>query len=153
MLGRLLGESVEHQRLFEQAAAGFEDVLGNAHRWRGARRRRAARALAGVDRLGGTTRGELPVAIALGSNLGDRERHLRAALAALRPSIHHLRVSSFHETAPVGVGGRSPLPQRRRRRGDVADAPAICSTLCSTSRRDSAASDRFLAPRGRSIWI
>ena len=28
MLGVVLGESVEHQRLFEQAAAGFEDVLG-----------------------------------------------------------------------------------------------------------------------------
>ena len=28
LLGVVLGESVEHQRLFEQAAAGFEDVLG-----------------------------------------------------------------------------------------------------------------------------
>ena len=28
MLGVVLGESREHQRLFEQAAAGFEDVLG-----------------------------------------------------------------------------------------------------------------------------
>ena len=28
MLGVLLGESVEHQRLFEQAAAGMEDVIG-----------------------------------------------------------------------------------------------------------------------------
>jgi len=44
------------------------------------------------------------VAIALGSNLGDREGYLRAAMAALEPSIQHLRVSSFHETAPVGVG-------------------------------------------------
>ena len=45
-----------------------------------------------------------PVAIALGSNLGDRERHLRDALAALRPSVQGLRASTFHETAPVGVG-------------------------------------------------
>ena len=45
-----------------------------------------------------------PVAIALGSNLGDREACLRAALEALRPTIGSLRVSSFHETAPVGVG-------------------------------------------------
>jgi 2-amino-4-hydroxy-6-hydroxymethyldihydropteridine diphosphokinase len=44
------------------------------------------------------------VAIALGSNLGDRERYLRAAIAALEPSIHHLRLSTFHDTAPVGVG-------------------------------------------------
>ena len=28
MLNVILGESVEHQRLFEQAAAGFEDLLG-----------------------------------------------------------------------------------------------------------------------------
>ena len=28
MLGVVLGESLEHQRLFEQAASGFEDVLG-----------------------------------------------------------------------------------------------------------------------------
>jgi hypothetical protein len=28
MLGVILGESLEHQRLFEQAAAGLEDVLG-----------------------------------------------------------------------------------------------------------------------------
>lgn len=28
MLNVLLGESLEHQRLFEQAAAGFEDLLG-----------------------------------------------------------------------------------------------------------------------------
>ena len=28
MLGVVLGESVEHQRLFEQAASGLEDVIG-----------------------------------------------------------------------------------------------------------------------------
>ena len=44
------------------------------------------------------------VAIALGSNLGDRDSHLRTAIAALEPSLHQLRVSTFHDTAPVGVG-------------------------------------------------
>lgn len=44
------------------------------------------------------------VAIALGSNLGDREDYLRSALDALKPSIDRLRVSTFHDTAPVGVG-------------------------------------------------
>ena len=44
------------------------------------------------------------VAIALGSNLGDREAYLRSAIAALQPSISNLRVSTFHDTAPVGVG-------------------------------------------------
>ena len=44
------------------------------------------------------------VAVALGSNLGDREDHLRSAIAALESSIRHLRVSTFHDTAPLGVG-------------------------------------------------
>jgi 2-amino-4-hydroxy-6-hydroxymethyldihydropteridine diphosphokinase len=44
------------------------------------------------------------VAVALGSNLGDRERYLREAVAALQDFISNLCVSSFHETAPVGVG-------------------------------------------------
>lgn len=42
--------------------------------------------------------------VALGSNLGDREDHLRRALADLaeRGDIRLLRCSSFHETEPVG---------------------------------------------------
>jgi len=44
------------------------------------------------------------VAIALGGNLGDRETYLRAAVGAVRPHVESLRVSSFHDTAPVGVG-------------------------------------------------
>lgn len=50
-----------------------------------------------------------PVAIALGSNLGDREQHLRDALTALAPIVHNLRVSTFHDTAPVGVPGPQPM--------------------------------------------
>jgi 2-amino-4-hydroxy-6-hydroxymethyldihydropteridine diphosphokinase len=45
-----------------------------------------------------------PVAVALGSNLGDRERTLREALAVLRKTIPDLRVSAIQETRPVGVG-------------------------------------------------
>lgn len=48
--------------------------------------------------------GVTPVAIAFGSNLGDRERTLRAAAAALGDAVHDLRLSTFHETEPVGVG-------------------------------------------------
>jgi 3-oxoacyl-[acyl-carrier protein] reductase len=42
--------------------------------------------------------------IALGSNLGDRRSFLDQALQALReqPGIEVVRVSSYHETAPVG---------------------------------------------------
>jgi 2-amino-4-hydroxy-6-hydroxymethyldihydropteridine diphosphokinase len=50
------------------------------------------------------TTGVVPVAVALGSNLGDRDGYLRAALDALRPFIERIRFSSFYDTAPVGVG-------------------------------------------------
>jgi 2-amino-4-hydroxy-6-hydroxymethyldihydropteridine diphosphokinase len=48
----------------------------------------------------------ISVAVALGSNLGDRERYLRDAAAALRASVSDLTVSSFYDTAPLGVGGQ-----------------------------------------------
>jgi 2-amino-4-hydroxy-6-hydroxymethyldihydropteridine diphosphokinase len=44
------------------------------------------------------------VAVALGSNLGDRARILEEAAARLRALIDHLVVSSCHDTPPVGVG-------------------------------------------------
>ena len=44
------------------------------------------------------------VAVALGSNLGDRERYLRDAIAALRAPLSGLTVSPFYDTEPVGVG-------------------------------------------------
>lgn len=44
-----------------------------------------------------------PVAIALGSNLGDREAHLAFGLSALPGFITHLKQSRWHDTAPVGV--------------------------------------------------
>ena len=44
------------------------------------------------------------MAVALGSNLGDREDHLRYAVDRLRRLLDAVRVSSFIDTAPVGVG-------------------------------------------------
>ena len=46
------------------------------------------------------------VAIALGANLGDRRDLLQRAIAVLRRQLDDVAVSSFHDTAPVGV----PLP-------------------------------------------
>ena len=43
------------------------------------------------------------VVIALGSNLGNREWYLRAAIAALQRVIHVVRVSPIRETEPVGA--------------------------------------------------
>ena len=44
----------------------------------------------------------MPVAISLGSNLGDRLTKLRFGLARLRQVLSHVRVSSVYETVPVG---------------------------------------------------
>jgi 2-amino-4-hydroxy-6-hydroxymethyldihydropteridine diphosphokinase len=46
----------------------------------------------------------VPVAIALGSNLGDRRAHLAFAVARLSEIVDDLRLSSLYETDPVGVG-------------------------------------------------
>lgn len=45
-----------------------------------------------------------PVAVALGSNLGDRAMALDTAVARLRPLLPDIRVSTYHETDPVDVG-------------------------------------------------
>ena len=64
------------------------------------------------------------VAIALGSNLGDRRAHLDYAIDALQLDLTDISVSSFQETQPAGVGpehgpylnavivGRTQLPAR-----------------------------------------
>jgi 2-amino-4-hydroxy-6-hydroxymethyldihydropteridine diphosphokinase len=57
-----------------------------------------------VTTSGPTTR----VAIALGSNLGDRHAHLDFAVARLREILTDVRVSSIHETAPEGVDEPQP---------------------------------------------
>jgi 2-amino-4-hydroxy-6-hydroxymethyldihydropteridine diphosphokinase len=48
--------------------------------------------------------------VAIGSNLGDRERHLAAAVAGLRatPGVATLVCSQIYETAPVGPPGQGP---------------------------------------------
>ena len=48
------------------------------------------------------------VAIALGSNLGDRPAHLDYATSRLGSILGLIRVSSYFDTAPVDVPGRQP---------------------------------------------
>jgi len=50
----------------------------------------------------------ISVAIALGSNLGDREANLAFGLSALPGFITNLRQSRWHETAPVGASPDQP---------------------------------------------
>jgi 2-amino-4-hydroxy-6-hydroxymethyldihydropteridine diphosphokinase len=49
------------------------------------------------------------VAIALGSNLGDRAATLNRAVAALRTHLTDVRVSRYRETDPVGVPDPQPM--------------------------------------------
>ena len=49
------------------------------------------------------------VAIALGSNVGEREATLHAAVAALGAFIHNLHVSSLYETPYVGAERQPPV--------------------------------------------
>jgi 2-amino-4-hydroxy-6-hydroxymethyldihydropteridine diphosphokinase len=49
-----------------------------------------------------------PVAVAVGSNLGDRRSHLAFAFQRLSELLEDLRVSSIRETDPVGVPGHQP---------------------------------------------
>ena len=49
------------------------------------------------------------VAIALGSNVGDRESHLQFAVDRLSSIISDRRVSRWYETEPVGVGAQPPF--------------------------------------------
>jgi 2-amino-4-hydroxy-6-hydroxymethyldihydropteridine diphosphokinase len=74
------------------------------------------------------------VAIALGSNLGNREGYLQAAITALAPSIHQLRASTFHDTAPVGVGPQ-PIFLNAAAVGETSlSARALLDTLLAVER-------------------
>jgi 2-amino-4-hydroxy-6-hydroxymethyldihydropteridine diphosphokinase len=89
------------------------------------------------------------VAIALGSNLGDREAHLAYAVRRLRSRLNDVTASPWIETAPVGVGpqpdflngalvGTTTLPARElldllltieRERGRERPQPGAARTL------------------------
>ena len=56
------------------------------------------------------------VAIALGSNVGDRQAHLDYAVDSLGAVLTAMKVSSFVDTEPVGVGVAADVPERRRGR-------------------------------------
>lgn len=51
----------------------------------------------------------IPVAIALGSNLGDRQAHLQYAIARLHTLLDGLRVSTIYETEAEAVGDQPPF--------------------------------------------
>ena len=75
------------------------------------------------------------VAIALGSNLGDREQYLRRAVEALGEFVTNLRVSSFHDTAPVGVGKQPRFLNAAVVGETTLDARALLTRLLDVERR------------------
>lgn len=90
----------------------------------------------------------MKIAIALGSNLGDREAQLRAAVTALAPVLSHLRVSSFHETAPVGVPMPQPMFLNAAAVGEsTLSAPAILDVLLALEQGFGRERPYALAPR------
>ena len=66
----------------------------------------------------------LRTAVALGSSLGDRDAHLRYAVARLRLLLTDLAVSEFVDTAPCGAGGAGPRFLNGAAVGWSAAAPA-----------------------------
>jgi 2-amino-4-hydroxy-6-hydroxymethyldihydropteridine diphosphokinase len=76
-----------------------------------------------------------PVAIALGSNLGDREQLLRAALDALRTNIDGLHASTWHHTEPVGVGAQPEFLNGAAVGRTVLSARALLNRLLDVERQ------------------
>jgi len=92
--------------------------------------------------------GTLKIAIALGSNLGDREAQLRGAVAALSPVLVHLRVSSFRETEPVGMPMPQPMFLNAAAVGEsTLSAPAILDVLLAVEQGFGRERPYELAPR------
>ena len=90
----------------------------------------------------------MKIAIALGSNLGDRETQLRGAVAALSPVLAHLRVSSFHETEPVGMPMPQPMFLNAAAVGEsTLSAPAILDVLLAVEQGFGRERPYDLAPR------
>jgi len=75
-------------------------------------------------------------AIALGSNLGDRQAALAGAAAALRGILTDLKLSSAHETAYVGAGAAQPPYLNAAAVGETAlGARALLEALLETERQ------------------
>jgi 2-amino-4-hydroxy-6-hydroxymethyldihydropteridine diphosphokinase len=90
----------------------------------------------------------VPVAIALGSNLGDRRAHLEWAIGQLASRLSQLRASSFHETAPEGVEGPQPPYLNAAVVGHTALAPrALLDLLLDLERSRGRTRPARRAPR------
>lgn len=77
-----------------------------------------------------------PVAIAIGSNLGDRAAHLAFAVSRLSDLLQDLRVSAPIETEPEGVPGPQPPFLNAAAIGTTTLSPrALLDALLAIERR------------------
>ncbi len=75
--------------------------------------------------------------VGLGANLGDRERTLREAVAALgaEEGIEVLAVSTLRETEPVGVGEQPPFLNGAAALDTTLEAPELLERLLAVEQR------------------
>lgn len=75
------------------------------------------------------------VAIALGSNVGERQAHLALATVRLRNLLRHFRLSSIYETDPIGVPGEQERFLNAAAVGETAlDACSLLNELLAIER-------------------
>ena len=92
------------------------------------------------------------VAIAIGSNLGDREAAVAFAATRLSNLFSNVLLSDVVETWPVGEGTADQnLYLNAAAIGDTELSPRLSSTHSSRSNATSGASARRRTPRARSI--
>jgi 2-amino-4-hydroxy-6-hydroxymethyldihydropteridine diphosphokinase len=75
-------------------------------------------------------------AIALGSNLGDRQAHLDHAVTRLHQLLRGLAVSQYRDTAPVQMRGPQRLVLNAARWGRPRCRRARASTRCSAIEQE-----------------
>ena len=75
--------------------------------------------------------------VGLGANLGDRERTVREAVAALgaEEGIEVLAVSTLRETEPVGVGEQPPFLNGAAALDTTLEAPELLERLLAVEQR------------------
>ena len=75
--------------------------------------------------------------VGLGANLGDRERTLREAVAALgaERGIEVVAVSTLRETEPVGVGEQPPFLNGAAALDTTLEAPELLERLLAIEQR------------------
>ena len=88
------------------------------------------------------------VAIALGSNVGDRRAHLDYAVSALRALLSNVAASRYYDTVPVGASGPHAMYLNAALVGDTALAPrAILDALLAIEKERGRERPYVNAPR------